>query len=92
MKPVRVHLYVHGRVQGVFFRSTIRRVARSLDLTGWVRNLHDGRVEAVVEGEEEKVEKLVSWCHRGPPMAQVSKVEVSRETYTREYKAFNIIS
>lgn len=90
MKSIRVHLYIFGRVQGVFFRSTMRRVARGLNLTGWVRNLPDGRVEAVVEGEEEKVERLVSWCHRGPPMAQVSKVEVSREPYTGEYRDFNV--
>jgi acylphosphatase len=90
MKTIRVHLYIYGRVQGVFFRNTMRRIARGLDLTGWVRNLPDGRVEAVVEGEEEKVERLVSWCRRGPPMAHVSKVEANQETYTDEYKAFTI--
>jgi len=91
MKPIRVHLYIHGRVQGVFYRDTMRRVAQSLGLTGWVKNLPDGRVEAVVEGEEEKVERLVSWCHRGPPAAHVSKVEVIRKSFTGEYSSFAII-
>ena len=91
MKSIRVHLHIHGRVQGVFYRDTMRRVAQSLGLTGWARNLSDGRVEAVVEGEDEKVEQLVSWCHRGPPLAQVSKVDLSREPYTGEYSVFAII-
>ena len=91
MKPIRVHLYIHGRVQGVFYRDTMRRVAQSLGLTGWVKNLPDGRVEAVVEGEEEKVERLISWCHEGPPAAQVSKVDLSREPYAGEYSVFNIV-
>ena len=69
----------------------MRGVAQDLSLTGWVRNLSDGRVEAVVEGEEEKVEQLVSWCHEGPPFAQVSEVDAIREPYTGEYSAFNII-
>jgi len=91
MKSIRVHLYIYGHVQGVFYRDTMRRFAQSLGLTGWVRNLPDGRVEAVVEGEEEKVEQLVSWCHRGPPSAHVSKVDVSREPYTGEYNVFTTI-
>jgi len=91
MKPIRVHLYIEGYVQGVFFRDTMRRLAQSLGLTGWTKNLSDGRVEAVVEGEEEKVEQLVSWCHRGPPLAHVSRVDVNRETYTGKYDAFTIM-
>ncbi|MCD6263399.1 acylphosphatase [Candidatus Bathyarchaeota archaeon] len=90
MKLVRVHLYIYGHVQGVFFRSTMRKIAESLGLTGWVRNLRDGRVEAVVEGEEEKVERLIAWCHRGPPTAYVTKVEVTREPYKGEFKDFTI--
>jgi len=91
MKPIRVHLYIEGYVQGVFFRDTMRRLAQSLGLTGWTKNLSDGRVEAVVEGEEEKVEQLVSWCHRGPPLAHVSRVDVNREPYTGKYDAFTIM-
>jgi acylphosphatase len=91
LSPIRVHLYIHGLVQGVFYRDTMRRVAQSLDLTGWVKNLPDGRVEAVVEGEEEKVDQLVSWCHEGPPSAHVSKVDLSREPCTGEYGFFTIV-
>jgi len=91
MKPIRVHLYIEGYVQGVFYRDTMRRVAQSLGVTGWVRNLPDRRVEAVVEGEEERVEQLISWCREGPPSAQVSKVHVSRETHKGEYSVFTII-
>lgn len=91
MTPIRVHLYIEGYVQGVFFRDTMRRVAQDLSLTGWVRNLPDRRVEAVVEGEEEKVNELVSWCQRGPPSAHVSKIDVNRESYTGEYNFFIIV-
>ena len=63
---VRVHVTIAGRVQGVFFRSKIRRKARIYNLTGWVRNLSDGRVEAVFEGEEKIVHKLIEFCKTGP--------------------------
>jgi len=87
---IRVHLYVSGRVQGVFYRSNTRRKALELGLTGWVRNLPDGRVEAVVEGEEGQVEKLIQWCRRGPPLAAVTGLEVARETPTGEFTTFGV--
>ena len=90
MSLARVHIFVGGRVQGVFFRQNMRNVARGLSLTGWVRNLYDGRVEAVAEGEKEKIERLLLWCHRGPPHAQVSDVEVIFEDYTGEYGTYEI--
>lgn len=71
----RVHLRVHGRVQGVWFRASAQREALALSLTGWVRNRRDGSVEAVVEGPSESVEAFVSWCQTGPPQAQVSSVD-----------------
>jgi acylphosphatase len=75
----RVHVFVSGDVQGVFFRAETRRQARQLGLAGWVRNIPDGRVEAVFEGPEEAVERMVAWCRQGPPHAEVREVEVRRE-------------
>jgi acylphosphatase len=76
---IRRRIIVHGRVQGVFFRDTTRRVARSRGLGGWVRNTPDGTVEAVFEGEEEAVESMVRWCREGPRGAVVERVEVIDE-------------
>jgi acylphosphatase len=84
----RAHVYVSGRVQGVFFRTKTQDEARRQDVTGWVRNLADGRVEVVFEGEKENVEKLVEFCRRGPPGARVSKVDVTWEDYTGQFKSF----
>jgi acylphosphatase len=70
---------VHGRVQGVFFRDSCRREARSRQVAGWVRNNDDGTVEAVFEGAEDAVTTLVDWAHRGPPSAQVGRVDVAEE-------------
>lgn len=91
MPNVRVHVFVSGLVQGVFFRQNAKRVADSLGLRGWVRNLKDGRVEAVIEGPEEKVAEMVEWMKKGPPLARVERVEVIREEYKGEYKDFRII-
>lgn len=87
---IRAHVYVSGRVQGVFFRSETQDIAMRYEVTGWVRNLPDGRVEAVFEGEKEKVDKLVEFCRRGPLGAGVANVEVSWETYTSEFQNFKI--
>lgn len=76
---VRAHVFVSGNVQGVFFRQETRDRARSRGLAGWVKNLSDGRVEAVFEGTEEAVEQMVEWCRRGPRWAEVKDVEVARE-------------
>jgi acylphosphatase len=75
----RAHIVVSGRVQGVAFRIATVEEARRLGLEGWVRNLRDGRVEALAEGERPKVEALVAWCRHGPPPARVMDVEVSWE-------------
>lgn len=85
-----MHIYVSGLVQGVFYRANAKRVAESLSLTGWVRNLRDGRVEIVVEGEEENLAKFVEWCKRGPVGAVVESVDVTREEYKGEFKGFEI--
>ena len=71
----RRHVLITGRVQGVWFRDSMRREAQRLAVSGWVRNLPDGRVEAVLEGDDDGVERLTAWCHRGPPGARVTAVE-----------------
>lgn len=76
----RRRVLVSGRVQGVYFRDTCRRVAAGAGVGGWVRNLDDGRVEAVFEGPREAVERLVAWTRHGPAEAAVSLVEVHEET------------
>ena len=90
MAKKRAHVFISGWVQGVFFRLNTQELAQRFGVTGWVRNLRDGRVEAVFEGEEEDVKRMVSWCHHGPPGAVVEKVEVTYENYTGEYKTFDI--
>lgn len=76
---VRAHVWISGRVQGVFFRACTvdEAVARGVD--GWVRNTSDGRVEAAFEGERSAVEAMIAWCRTGPPAARVSTVEVTWE-------------
>ncbi len=87
---IRTHVLIEGRVQGVFFRAETRYTAQQFNLTGWVRNLPDGRVEAVFEGEEEAVEKMIQWCHKGPPHALVRNVQSIREPATGEFDTFSI--
>jgi len=86
----RVHLRIKGRVQGVFFRYETQSVAQRLGLVGWVRNRLDGSVEVVAEGEKEKLDELIKWCHQGPPLARVDSVEVRWEEPTDEFKNFSI--
>lgn len=75
----RVHVHVSGKVQGVFFRATTRERAVEEGVSGWVRNLPDGRVEAVFEGEEDAVDAMVEFCKEGSPAASVEDVEVEEE-------------
>ena len=73
---IRAHVFVSGRVQGVYYRATTRDTARERGVDGWVRNLDDGRVEAVFEGTEAAVESMIEWCHTGSPNARVDDVSV----------------
>jgi acylphosphatase len=73
---VHAHILVSGRVQGVGYRVTTADMARLLKLNGWVRNLSDGRVEAVFEGPRSAVDEMLQWCHQGPPAAAVESVQV----------------
>ncbi|MEB3279877.1 MAG: acylphosphatase [Lyngbya sp.] len=76
----RVRLLISGRVQGVGFRYSTREAAIQRNVKGWVRNLSDGRVEAVLEGSQTDVESMIEWCHQGPPGASVQEVSVSQES------------
>lgn len=81
---------ISGRVQGVSFRANTRNKARSLGVTGWVKNLSTGGVKAVFEGDEEDVKELVNWCQTGPPMARVEDVDVDYSEYQGEFERFLI--
>ena len=88
---IRAHLFVEGRVQGVFFRYETKEKAIEKRVKGWVRNLGDGRVEVLFEGEKDRVEELIEWCHRGPFGAKVRKVDVSIEEIKEQtYPDFSI--
>ncbi len=87
---VRAHAFMSGRVQGVFFRSKTEAEARRRNVCGWVRNRMDGRVEAVLEGERDDVDKVIDFCRRGPPKANVMNIQVQWEDYTGEFKDFKI--
>ena len=89
-KKVRAYLSISGRVQGVAFRYYTQDIAQSLEIKGWVRNCWDGKVEIVMEGEEEKVEQLINWCYRGPRSAIVEKIDIEWEKYKGEFNSFGI--
>lgn len=78
---LRIHVYISGQVQGVFFRSSCKELADQLDLKGWVRNLPDGRVEAVFSGDNDKIEQMLAWFKKGPPGARVDDVQIKKEPY-----------
>ena len=86
----RAHAIIRGRVQGVFYRMETRNAANGIGVNGWVRNLPDGTVEAVFEGENEKVEAALDWCRQGPPNARVEDVRVDWQDYTGEFADFRI--
>ena len=87
---IRAHVWISGIVQGVAFRYYTRRQADRLGLTGWVRNLRDGRVEAVFEGAEDRVESMLRWCHEGPPGARVDDLKTEKSPATGEFSSFEI--
>ena len=87
---VRAHVYVSGLVQGVFFRHETRKHASLLGVSGWVRNLPDGRVEALFEGDKEKVDEMLKFCRSGPPGAEVQDAEVAWESWKGEFRDFHI--
>ena len=91
MSNYRVRLFVTGKVQGVFFRQSLKVMAKKNDIFGWVKNLKDGRVEAVLEGNEENVSRLVEWAHGGPANARVEDVEIRNEKFSAEFSKFDVL-
>lgn len=87
----RVRVRVKGRVQGVFFRSTVEEKADELGLTGWVRNTADGDVEAEFQGEPEAVDRAVAFCRQGPPHAQVTDVDVDELSPSKGSDGFRVL-
>jgi len=90
MVNARAHVFVSGQVQGIFFRQNTKQEAENHGVTGWVRNLPDGRVEAVFEGEEEDVKALVDFCRKGPRGAVITNVDVTFERFTGEFRNFKV--
>jgi acylphosphatase len=86
----RARVIVTGKVQGVFYRAETATKAKQLSLTGWVRNLSDGRVEAIFEGEETDVQKIIDFCRHGPPNAYVVAVDVRRQEWKGEFDDFEV--
>ena len=86
---VRVHVFVEGRVQGVWFRDSAYREAARLGVHGWVRNLSDGRVEAIYEGLRDAVEEMIAWTNHGPDRARVTRLQIKDEA-PRDEKGFSI--
>jgi acylphosphatase len=87
----RIHIYVSGLVQGIYFRHNTMIQAEGLGLKGWVRNLSDGRVEIVCEGKDEFVDKLATWCSVGPRGAYIKGLEIQHEEFINEFNKFQII-
>ena len=91
MKPARAHITIEGQVQGVYFRASMVEEASRHGVTGWVRNRSDDTVEAVIEGDKGAVEKLINWCHRGPPDAEVTRVNPTWDEYRDEFDGFRYL-
>jgi len=84
------HIVISGKVQGVFFRASTRQKAEQIGVNGWVRNTSDGKVEALFEGDEKKVNKLIEWCRHGPNLAEVKEVNIQEKEPTYGYTSFSI--
>lgn len=87
----RYHVSISGRVQGVFFRANACKTARALGLTGWVRNLPDGRVETLFEGGQENTEAMAAWCRTGTPPARVDHADVTEEKDEGGFTCFEVV-
>lgn len=86
----RVHIIIHGSVQGVFFRHNAKKIALSLGLKGYTRNMPDGTVEVVAEGPEDKLKELIAFCKKGPEAAMIEKIDVKFEKASNEFKGFGV--
>lgn len=91
MDTVRALVEIHGHVQGVFFRAETKRAADAHGVKGWVKNLDNGNVQALFEGDRNQVAAVLRWCDHGPKMAAVTQKDVRWEQYSGEYDGFNIV-
>ncbi|MBM3257858.1 MAG: acylphosphatase [Candidatus Nealsonbacteria bacterium] len=89
-EKARAHVFVSGRVQGVFYRDTCKKKAEKLGVSGWIKNLRDSRVEGVFEGDRENVDKMVNWARKGPIWAKIDDFSVVWDNYQAEFKGFEI--
>ena len=87
---VRLHLRIEGKVQGVYFRNNMKLIAAENNVKGWVRNLREGSVEAVLEGKKGDVQQIIEWAHRGPTNAVVTNVTIKEELYKGDFSSFEI--
>ena len=91
MSNQRIRIIVTGKVQGVFFRQSLKIKAKQNEIFGWVKNLKDGRVEAILEGNEEKINRIIEWAHGGPANARVEDVEIQNEKFIGEFSKFDVL-
>lgn len=86
----QAHLLISGKVQGVWFRASTKQQAEQLHINGWVRNTNDGKVEALIQGDENQLQQLIQWCHQGPASAQVDEVQVDYEEPQETFDSFMV--
>ena len=91
MKTQRVHILVSGKVQGVFFRQALKVIAKKNNVSGWVRNLPDKRVEALLEGDSTSVNSVIKWTRVGPANSRVDDIQVSNEEFRNEFSTFEVL-
>ncbi len=91
MDKQRVRIFVTGKVQGVFFRQALKGIAKKNNVFGWVKNLNDGKVETILEGEDVDVSSIVEWCHAGPANARVEDIEIKNEKFKGEFSKFDVL-
>ena len=90
-QEIRIRVNITGRVQGVFFRAKTKQEADRIGIKGWVKNLSDGSVEAVFEGEPIKIAQMTEWCKKGPPFSRVDHVHTETETTLSHFETFDIL-
>ena len=91
IKMVQANLIISGKVQGVFYRASCQEAAMRLGLKGWVKNLPTSQVEVLVQGEKEKIEKLIAWCKKGPSGAKVTDINVGWLDSERDFSSFEVV-
>ena len=90
MEKIRIHIFISGKVQGVFFRDSVLKLAEKLKVFGWIQNLENGIVEAVFEGDKDKVQQMVKYIRKGPLFAKVKEIDIDEQRYTGDFKDFQI--